>query len=153
RSDVYALGLTLYELLTLRPAFESADRSKLMVEVQHTEPLRPRRLDPAVPRDLETIVLKATAKEATHRYQAAGEMAEDLKRFLEDKRIRARPVGTAERLWRWCRRNPALASLTAAVAALLVVVAGVSTAMALRIAASNAGLAAARDEADRQAEA
>jgi WD40 repeat protein/serine/threonine protein kinase len=121
RSDVYALGLTLYELLTLRSAFEAADRHRLIDQVKNEEPPRPRKLDPGVPRDLETVVLKAMAKEPGHRYQAAAELAEDLRRFVEDKPIRARPVSAAERLWRWCRRNPAVAGLTGAVGLLLVV--------------------------------
>ena len=113
RGDVYALGLTLYELLTLRPAFDQSERSKLLHQVMHEEPPRPRKLNPAVPRDLETIVLKACARDAAHRYQSATELADDLRRFTEDKPIRARAVSEAEKLWRWCRRNPALASLAA----------------------------------------
>src|SRR5439155_24929465 len=117
------LGLTLYELLTLRPAFAEADRNKLMHQVIHDEPPRPRQLRAEVPRDLETIVLKAIAKEPAHRYQKASELAEDLKRFLEDRPIRARRVTVRERCWRWCRRNPALAAVSGlAVAALLTVV-------------------------------
>jgi serine/threonine protein kinase/WD40 repeat protein len=123
RSDLYALGLTLYELLTLRPAFEGPDRNQLMELVKHAEPLGPRKANAEVPRDLETIVLKAMAKEPDHRYATAAELAEDLKRFVEDRPIRARPVGGVERLWRWCRRNPVVAGLTAAVAVLLVAVA------------------------------
>jgi tetratricopeptide (TPR) repeat protein len=113
RSDVYSLGLTLYELLTFRPAFDVADRSKLIHCVTHEEPLPPRRVNPEVPRDLETIVLKAIAKEPAHRYATAAALAEDLKRFLDLKPIRARRVGLPERFWRWCRRNPAVASLLA----------------------------------------
>src|SRR5262249_51157306 len=110
RSDLYGLGLTLYELLTLRTAFDGADRNQLMAAVQHEEPPRPRKLNPDVPRDLETIVLKSMAKEPGHRYASAAALAEDLIRFVEDKPIRARPVGRLERSWRWCRRNPAVAS-------------------------------------------
>jgi WD40 repeat protein/serine/threonine protein kinase/tetratricopeptide (TPR) repeat protein len=146
RSDVYALGLTLYELLTLRPAFEAADRHKLIDQVKTEEPPRPGKLDPSVPRDLETVVLKAMAKDPGHRYQAAGELAEDLRRFAEDKPIRARPVSSAERLWRWSRRNPSVAGLTGAVGLLLVVVAVVFALAAL-------AMSAARTEADRQADA
>jgi WD40 repeat protein len=114
RSDLYALGLTLYELLTLQPAFKASDRNKLIDQAMHEEPPRPRKLNPAVPRDLETIVLKAVAKDPAHRYQAATELAADLKRFVEDRPIRARQVSVRERFWRWCRRNPIVASLTAA---------------------------------------
>jgi WD40 repeat protein len=152
RSDLYGLGLTLYELLTLRPAFEATDRNRLIAQVQHEEPPRPRKVSGAVPRDLETIVLKAMAKEPAHRYSSAAALAEDLRRFVEDKPIQARPVSGAERLWRWCRRNPVVATLTAAVAVLLVTVAVVSTVMALHIGAANTDLAEARDEAKHQAE-
>jgi WD40 repeat protein/serine/threonine protein kinase len=117
--DVYSLGLTLYELLTLRPAFDAVDRVALMEQVRHQAPVRPRRLDRRVPRDLETIVLKAIAKEPAARYPTAQALADDLRRFLDDKPIRARRASVAEHAWRWCRRNPALAALTAAVAVLL----------------------------------
>jgi hypothetical protein len=113
RSDVYSLGLTLYELLALRPAFDEADRNKLVKQVMHDEPVRPRKLNPAVPRDLETVVLKAIARDPAHRYQTPAEMAEDLKRFVEDRPVRARRVSDTEKLWRWCRRNPLPASLLA----------------------------------------
>jgi WD40 repeat protein/serine/threonine protein kinase/tetratricopeptide (TPR) repeat protein len=117
RSDLYALGLTLYELLTLRPAFDDSDRNRLIRQVTHDEPPRPRKLNPAVPRDLETIVLKATARDPSRRYQTAAELAEDLKRFVDDKPIRARRVSGLERAWRWGRRNPAVAALLAALVA------------------------------------
>jgi WD40 repeat protein/serine/threonine protein kinase len=120
RSDVYSLGLTLYELLALQPAFDEADRNKLFKQVMHDEPVRPRKLNPAVPRDLETVVLKAIARDPAHRYQTPADMAEDLKRFVDDRPVRARRISNAERLWRWCRRNPAMAALGGALAALLV---------------------------------
>jgi serine/threonine protein kinase/WD40 repeat protein len=115
RSDVYSLGLTLYELLALRPAFDEADRSKLVKQVMHDEPVRPRKINRGVPRDLETVVLKAIARDPAHRYQTPAEMAEDLKRFVEDRPVRARRVSQAEMLWRWCRRNPLPASLAAGI--------------------------------------
>jgi serine/threonine protein kinase/WD40 repeat protein len=121
RSDIYSLGLTLYELLALRPAFEESNRDPLLWRIMHEEPPPPRKLDRHLPRDLETIVLKAAAKEPGRRYQTAEELAEDLRRFLADRPIRARRSWAAERLWRWCRRNRALASLSAAVVLLLVV--------------------------------
>ena len=120
RSDVYALGLTLYELLVLRPAFESADRLKLIEQVTHQEPARPRSIDPRIPRDLETIVLKAIDKDPQRRYPTAAALAEDLQRFAEDRPIRARRIGTLERAWRWSRRNKAVASLLASLAVVLV---------------------------------
>jgi serine/threonine protein kinase len=84
RSDVYSLGLTLYELLALRPAFDETDRSRLVRQVMHDEPLRPRKLNPRVPRDLETLVLKAIARDPAHRYQTPAEMADDLKCFRRE---------------------------------------------------------------------
>ena len=90
RSDIYNLGLTLYELLTLRPAFDQKDRRRLIRQMTQEEPPRPRKLNPAIPRDLETIVVKAMAVDAGHRYQTAGQLAADLRCFLEDRPIRAR---------------------------------------------------------------
>jgi WD40 repeat protein/serine/threonine protein kinase len=156
RSDVYSLGLTLYEMLTLTPAFSGADRAQLIDRVLHEEPPRPRAIDPHVPRDLETIVLKAIDRDPGHRYPTAAALAEDLRCFLEDRPIRARRVGARERLWRWCRRNPALATATATAALLLLGVAGVATVAAIRIAAERTaaekagGLAQANAEESRQ---
>jgi WD40 repeat protein/serine/threonine protein kinase len=115
RSDVYSLGLTLYEMLVMRPAFDESDRSKLVRQVLHDEPPRPRKLNPGVPRDLETVVLKASARDPVLRYQTPAEMADDLRRFVEDRPVRARRVSDAEKLWRWCRRNPLPASLLAGI--------------------------------------
>jgi serine/threonine protein kinase len=106
RSDVYALGLTLYELLALRPAFDESEYNALLYQVAHVEPPPLRQWRPSVPRDLETIVLKAIARDPERRYPSAGELADDLRRFTDDRPIRARAVNPAERLWRWCRRNP-----------------------------------------------
>jgi WD40 repeat protein len=111
RADIYALGLTLYELLTLRPAFKTSDRLKLMERIKSEEPPRPRSLDARIPRDLETIVLKATEKEPGRRYATAEAMAEDLRRFLADEPISARQASAPERYWRWARRNPTIAWL------------------------------------------
>ncbi len=88
RVNIYALGLTLYELLALRPAFHSADRLRLMEKIKNEEPVRPRSIDGRIPRDLETIVLKAMDKDPKRRYPTAGEMAEDLRRFLAGESIR-----------------------------------------------------------------
>ncbi len=120
RADVYALGLTLYELLTLHAGFESSDRLKLIEQIKTEEPPRPRSIDGRIPRDLETIVLKAIEKDPKARYQTAEAMAEDLGRFLADEPIKARQVGAAERYWRWARRNPAIAVLGGVLTALLV---------------------------------
>jgi hypothetical protein len=126
RSDLYALGLTLYELLTQRAAYEDAERDCLIRAIQQEEPPRPRLLNRHVPRDLETIVLKAIDKDPARRYPTGTELAADLQRFLEDKPIRARPVSSRERFWRWCRKNPALASATGIAATLLLAVSAVS---------------------------
>src|SRR5262249_14285892 len=87
----------------------------------HDEPARPRKLNPAVPRDLETVVLKAIARDPAHRYPTPADMAEDLKSFLEDRPVKARRISNAERLWRWCRRNPGIAALGGVLTAVLVV--------------------------------
>jgi serine/threonine protein kinase/tetratricopeptide (TPR) repeat protein len=123
RGDIYSLGLTLYELLVQAPAFAETDRNRLVHQVTHAEPTPPRKLNPAIPRDLETIVLKCIDREPARRYQTAQALVHDLTRFVEDKPIGARRVTTAERLWRWCRRNPALASSAAIILLLLVVMA------------------------------
>jgi serine/threonine protein kinase/WD40 repeat protein len=121
RSDVYGLGMTLYELVALRPAFADTDPDRVMMRVGLEEPAGLRQWDPKVPRDLETIVLKAIAREPERRYQTAAELADDLHRFLADRPIRARRISRAERVWRWCRRNPVVAGLSAAVVVLMVV--------------------------------
>ena len=92
RCDIYSLGLTLYELLVRKPAFTETDRNRLIQQVTHQSPTPPRKLNPAIPRDLETIVLKSIARDPVHRYATAGELATDLKCFLEDRPIRARRV-------------------------------------------------------------
>jgi serine/threonine protein kinase len=95
RADIYSLGLTLYELLVLRPAFDSPDRVALSEQIKAVEPPRPREIDPRVPRDLETIVLKAIEKDPKDRYATADALAEDLRRFLDYEPIQARRVGRA----------------------------------------------------------
>ena len=137
RADVYALGLTLYELLTLRPGFDSSDRLKLIEQIKTEEPPRPRSVDGRIPRDLETIVLKAIEKDPKARYPTAEAMGEDLGRFLADEPIRARQVGSSERYWRWARRNPVIAIMGGALTGLLVMV----TVGALLAAGRFAGLA------------
>ena len=120
RADLYSLGLTLYELLVLRPAFDSPDRVALSEQIKTVDPPRPRSIDPRVPRDLETIVLKAIEKDPERRYASAEAMAEDLRRFLDDEPIQARRVGAPERYIRWARRNPGIAVLGGVLTAVLV---------------------------------
>jgi serine/threonine-protein kinase len=120
RADVYALGLTMYEMLALRPAFEQTDRQVLMQKVMEEEPPRVRQLNPAVPRDLETVVQKAIEKDPASRYPTAAALAEDLAFYLDGKPVRARPAGALERCWKWAKRRPTVAALlTGLVAAVL----------------------------------
>lgn len=113
RGDIYSLGLTLYEMLSFRPAFDEKDRGRLIKQVTTEEIPRLRRLNPEVPLDLETIVHKAIERDPNHRYRTAAELADDLRRFVDDEPIAARRITSTERLTRWCRRNPWLAGLAA----------------------------------------
>jgi serine/threonine protein kinase/WD40 repeat protein len=133
RSDVYGLGATLYELLTFRPPFLAPDRAGMVRAILHDSPVSPRRIDPRIPRDIETIVLKALAREPSLRYRDAAEVAGDLRRFLEGRPVVARRSSIAERAWLWSRRNPAIAALAVMVVGLLAVVAVGSSLAALRL--------------------
>jgi serine/threonine protein kinase/WD40 repeat protein len=129
RTDVYGLGLTIYELITLRPALDAEDKAELVKQIGDREPAKPRQIDRSIPQDLETIVLKAIEKEPGRRYQSAAELSEDLSRFLDLKPILARPTSTIGHLSRWCHRNPQTAALAMSVGVLLVVMTiGASTA-------------------------
>jgi serine/threonine protein kinase len=132
RTDVYSLGATLYELLTLIPVFSGSDRRKLLHRVLNVEPLPPGQVDRSIPIELETIVLKALAKAPVDRYATAGEMAADLKRFLEDKPILARRPTLAGRARKWIRRHPSAVWAVVAVLGLNVAGLAVSTALVAR---------------------
>ena len=120
RSDIYSLGLTLYELLTLEPAFEENNHGPLIEQKLAPTPLSPRRVLPHFPRDLDTIIVKACQADPAYRYQSASELAADLERFLEDRPIHARRVTALERFWRWARRNPQIAILATSTAIFLI---------------------------------
>jgi WD40 repeat protein len=122
-ADVYALGAVLYDLLTGRPPFLGNSVRVTLDMVRSADPLPPRRLAPAVPRDLETVCLKCLAKGPAQRYPGAAALAEDLDRFLTDRPVQARPPRAGERAWRWCRRNPGWAAAVATAAGLLLVIA------------------------------
>ncbi len=132
RADTYALGLTLYELLALRPAFPEPDRTKLVRQVIQEDPPGLRKLNRHVPPDLATIVHKAMAREPGQRYATAAALAEDLKRFIDGRPIEARKVTAVERAWRWCRRNRTVAALVGVIALALVLGTVVSSYFALR---------------------
>src|SRR5262245_18996971 len=112
RSDPYSLGVVLFNLLTGELPFRGQMRM-LIVQILDQEPPNPRQLDSNVPRDLATITLKCLEKEPAKRYQTSGELADDVKRWVDGEPIRARPVGRLERAWRWCKRHPEVASLSA----------------------------------------
>ena len=108
RADIYALGATLYEAVTLRPVFEASDRSALLHRILNNDPAPPRSIDPRIPKDLETIILKAMDKVPSCRYVTARDLADDLGRFLDDRPVLARRTGLVERSVRWANRHRGL---------------------------------------------
>jgi WD40 repeat protein/serine/threonine protein kinase len=121
RGDVYSLGLTMYELLALRPAFGEKDRNKLIKQVTTGEPAPLHKINREAPRDLVTIIHKAIDRDPGRRYARAEDMASDLQRFLDDEPILARRQTQLERYWRWARHNPGLAVLGGVLTAVLVI--------------------------------
>src|SRR5262245_33475879 len=125
RTDIYSLGVTLYELLTLEPVFPGRDRQELLRQIAFEEPRPPRRLNRAIPADLAVIVLKALEKDPVDRYQTALELADDLRRFLDDRSIRARRPTAWLRLRKWARRHrPVVVTAALGLLVALAVVAG-----------------------------
>ena len=121
RSDIYGLGLTLYESLTLQPAFPDKDRSKLVPRIQKFDVSSPRQIDSSIPRDLDTITMKAMAPDPSDRYASAREFGDDLNRFLAGEPIRARRVTSLERVSKWLRRHPGAAAMSAVLGMLLII--------------------------------
>ena len=133
RTDIYSLGVTLYELLTLQPAFEGGDRQQLLRRIADDEPTSPRRFNPAIPRELETILLKAIGKEPQSRYDTAQELANDLRHFIEDRPIKARRPTLVERTARWARRHRTLVASAVVIASLAAAVVGIAVSSARRL--------------------
>jgi WD40 repeat protein/serine/threonine protein kinase len=146
RTDIYSLGVTLYELLTLKPAFPGRDRQELLRQIAFEEPKQPQKLNRAIPSELETIVLKAIAKNPAERYGTARDLADDLRRFLEDKPIRARRPTLVQRARKWARRHQPIVWAAGVVVALTMLGATVG-ALLLKQAASDK---AATEEASRK---
>jgi serine/threonine protein kinase/tetratricopeptide (TPR) repeat protein/WD40 repeat protein len=150
QSDIYSLGLTLYELLTLRPVFDDTNRARLIERMLHEPASPPRKRDPHIPRDLETVVLKCLARDPGERYATAEALAEDLRRFLGDRPVQARRTPWYERTWRWCRRNPWVATLLTAVVVLLTVAAGGGAILSWRLSGALKQAQAAEREGKRK---
>ena len=129
RTDIYSLGVTLYELMTLQPAFGGRDRQELLRQIADEDPQSPRKLDGSIPRELETIILKAMAKEPIGRYQSAQELADDLRRFLEHKPIRAKRPTLSERVAKWSRRHRLVVAWAGVI--LMLAVSGLALSIAL----------------------
>jgi eukaryotic-like serine/threonine-protein kinase len=151
QGDVYGLGVTLYELLTLAPAFAARDRGILLNRLASEAIVSARQLNPHIPRDLDLVIAKATAKDPQDRYETADEFAADLRRFLNDEPVLASQRSRGERIWRWTRKNPRVAALMTTICLLLSTLALGSTYAAVHIAASREREAEARGLAELRA--
>ena len=147
RCDIYALGVTLYEMLALRPAFDDPDRARLIRRILDHEPPPLRKIDPRIPLDLETVVHKAMAREPADRFATAAELAAELRRVAANQPIRSRRIPWREQSWRWCKRNPNAALLAALFVAALALGSAASTAFAVRADAMAAKAKRRRDQA------
>ena len=149
-ADVYGLGAILYECLTGRPPFKAATPVETLEQVRTRDPVPPGRLQPGVPRDLQTVCLKCLEKEPARRFASAADLAADLERFLRGEPVTARPVGLPVRLWKWARRRPALAALVVLCALFAVALAAVTAGYTARLRAEVDRANANAAEADRQ---
>src|SRR5262249_18012081 len=114
RDDVYALAATLYEFLALRPVFDGSDPHQLLSKIEHEPPMPLRRIDRQIHPDLPAIIERSLGKDAADRYKSAAEPRDELRRFLEGRPVKTRPVPRYARLWKWCKRNPGLAAANVA---------------------------------------
>lgn len=153
RSDIYALGITIYELLAGRPAYASPDQFSLLEQIRNTDPLPLRQIDKRIPRDLETIVAKAIQKEPSRRYQQAADLEADLQRYLSGEPILARKVSTPEKAWIWAKRSPLTASLLLLLSTLVLTISIGSTFAAFYFRASELEQTKLAEEAIRQRDA
>ena len=132
RSDVYSLGVSLYELLVLKPIFANTDHVGMLNKIQNEEPAPLESVDRRIPRDLRTIVARAMAKRPDRRYATAGALADDLSRFIDGRPIHARRVSTLEKALIWAKRNPVLSAVTSFLVLVLIGTAVGSTLAALK---------------------
>jgi WD40 repeat protein len=151
-ADIYALGVVLYQLLAGQPPFRGTTPFEVLRALAHAEPVAPRRFRPNLPRDLETITLKAIEKDPARRYPTAGAMADDLSRFLSQRPIHARPPTASYRLARWAARRPGLAALASLLVAVTVLAfAGITALWVVAVASRDRARAAAAEAKRREA--